>query len=286
VTASWHLPDPVSRPVVIADGSGFDILGGLATGDVSTDRLVQVDPAHGSAHVAGVLALAVHDSAGAALAGRDYVFGGGSYQTVSTVQSWAGGGTASEVGHLPRPRSDLAAVTNGATAYIVGGFDGSNLDADVLSTTDGTTFRAVASLPVPVRYPAVAYAAGMIWVLGGVTTTNESGTLETSAIQKVDLTTGRAAVVGHLPQPLGHAAAVVLAGQVYLLGGRSGSVPSAAIWRLDAATGAVRPAGTLPQARSDAGAVVVDGTAYLVGGEIAGPVAPLDTVVVLRPAPP
>ncbi len=283
VTAPWRLPDPVSRPVVLAGGSGFAVLGGLATGDTSTSRIIQVDPASGSAGVAGALAVAVHDSAGAALGGTDYVFGGGSYSTVSTVQAWSGGGAARPVGHLPAGRSDLAAVTAGSTAYVVGGFDGSVMDPQVLATTDGTTFKTVASLPVPVRYPAVAFAAGALWVLGGVTSTSESGAAETSAIQRIDPATGAAAVVGHLPRPMGHATAVVLDGWVFLLGGRSGAVPSATIWRLDPATATVQPAGTLPQAVSDAGSVVVGGTAYLVGGEVTGPTAPLDTVVVLRP---
>lgn len=280
---SWRLPAAVSRPVVLPDGSGFVILGGLATGDVSTSRVVRVDAAAGTGQQAGSLAVAVHDSAGAVIGGRDYVFGGGSYSTVSTVQSWSAG-AASEVAHLPSPRSDLTAITVGGTAYVVGGFDGTRMDAQVLATSDGTTFRPVATLQIPVRYAAVGYAAGSLWVFGGVTSTSESGALETSAIQRVDLATGKAAVVGHLPEAMGHATAVTLAGQVFVLGGRSGSVPSAAILHLDPAIASVTPAGTLPQALSDAGSVVVGDRAYLVGGEVSGPTHPLDSVVVLRAA--
>src|SRR5579875_2413706 len=104
----WHLPAPVSRPVVLPDGSGFVILGGLATGDVSTSRIVQVDPGTGTSQLAGRLALAVHDSAGAVIGGRWYVFGGGSYSTVATVQAWSSG-TATEQARLPDARSDLSA---------------------------------------------------------------------------------------------------------------------------------------------------------------------------------
>lgn len=277
----WHLPAAVSRPVVLPDGTGFVVLGGLATGDVSTSRVVRVDPATGSAQVAGALARAVHDSAGAVLGGRDYVFAGGSYSTVATVQAWSGG-QASTVGQLPSPRSDLTAVTVGPTAYVVGGFDGTSMDPQVLATTDGATFKSVAALPIPVRYAAVSYQGGDLWVFGGVTSTSEGGTLETSAIQRVDPATGQAAVVGHLPQAMGHATAVRLGGQVFLLGGRSGTTPSSAVWRLDPAKASVVAAGTLPQAVSDAGSVVVGDTAYLVGGEVTGPSAPLDTVVALR----
>lgn len=280
----WHLPAAVSRPVVLPDGAGFVILGGLATGDTSTSRVVHVDPASGSADVAGTLAVAVHDSAGAAFGARDYIFGGGSYVTVSTVQAWTAG-PAVEVGRLPAPRSDLSSVTADGVAYIVGGFDGSRMDDQILSTSDGLTFQAVASLPIPVRYAAVGYTHGALWVFGGVTSTSEGGTSETSAIQRVDLATGDAAVVGHLPEPMGHATAITLAGQVFVLGGRSGSTPSGNILSFDSGTATVQPAGTLPQAISDAGSVVLGNTAYLVGGEVTGPTEPLNTVVLLRQEP-
>ena len=280
--AAWQLPSAVSRPVVLPDGRGFVILGGLASGDVSTSRIVQVDPVAGTSQLAGHLALAVHDSAGAFLAGRALVFGGGSYSTVSEVQSWTAG-TASRLGRLPQARSDLSAVTVGGTAYIAGGFDGTTMTPDVLATSDGVTYRSVATLDVPVRYAAVAVAGQTLWVVGGVTSTSEGGTAETDAIQKVDLTTGQVTVAGHLPQAMGHATAVTLDGSVFVIGGRSGTVPSAAIWRVDPASGTVEPAGHLPEALSDAGSVVVGGTGYLVGGEVTGPTAPLDTVVELRP---
>lgn len=281
-TETWTLPTPVSRPVVVPDGHGFLILGGLASGDVSTSRIVQVDPTTGRAQFAGRLALAVHDSAGAFLGGRALVFGGGSYHTVSAVQAWTGTSTTT-VGHLPDARSDLSAWTLGGTAYIVGGFDGTTMSPDILATSDGVTFRSVAQLVVPVRYAAVAGSGHTLWVVGGVLSTSEGGRAETDAIQKVDLATGQVSVVGHLPQAMGHATALTIDGAVFVVGGRSGTVPSSTIWRVDPASGAVREAGQLPTALSDAGSVVVDGVGYLVGGEVSGPTAPLDTVVQLRP---
>ena len=278
------LPAPVSRPVVLPDGSGFLILGGLATGDVSTARIVAVDPESGRSQLAGSLAVAVHDSAGAELHGEWFVFGGGSFSTVSEVQAWTAG-KATDLGRLPEARSDLSAATTGATAYVLGGFDGSTLTPDVLATTDGVTFRVVAKLAVPVRYGAAAVADGALWIVGGVTGTSEGSTTETDAVQKVDLATGRATVTGHLPQAMGHATAVGLGGQVFVLGGRSGTIPSATIWRLDPNAGTVQSVGQLPQALSDAGSVVVGDTGYLVGGEVTGPTAPLATVYALRVIP-
>ena len=64
------------------------------------------------------------------------------------------------VGNLPAPRSDAQAATIGATSYIVGGFDGTRPDAPVVATTNGQTYRTIATLPVPVRNAAVAALGG------------------------------------------------------------------------------------------------------------------------------
>jgi len=280
----WTLTAAVSRPVVLPDRDGFLVLGGLATGDTSTSSIVQVDPASGESRITGSLAVPVHDSAGAVIGSRFFVFGGGAATSVRFVQAWAAG-PAAEVARLPDARSDLAAATVDGTTYIVGGYDGSAMTPDVLATTDGTAFRSVARLAVPVRYAAVAGTGSTLWVVGGVTSTSEGGTTDTDAVQKVDLSSGRVTVTGRLPQPMGHATALILENQIFVLGGRTGTVPSAAIFRLDPASGALVPAGRLPEPVSDAGSVVVGGVGYLVGGEITGPAQPLDTVVALRPAP-
>jgi hypothetical protein len=281
-TEDWTLPAAVSRPVVLPDGPGFVILGGLATGDTSTARIVAVDPARGVARIVGHLAVAIHDSAGAVIGGRFFVFGGGSTSTISIAQAWAAG-SATEVAALPEARSDLSAVTLDGTTYLVGGFNGSVMAADVLATVNGLSFRPIAALTIPVRYAAVAAIGHTLWVVGGVTSTSEGGTTETDAVQKVDLGSGRTTVAGRIPQPIGHATALSVAGQIFVVGGRTGTGPSAAIWRLNPVTGSLALAGLLPEPVSDAASVVVDGVGYLVGGEVTGPVEPLDTVVALRP---
>ena len=93
------------------------------------------------------------------------------------------------------------------------------------------------------RYAAVAGLGDSLWVIGGVTSTAEGGTSETDAIQHVDLLSGRVTVAGRLPYPMGHATAMVLDGEIFVLGGRSGTVPSAAIWRLDPGSGALHGGG-------------------------------------------
>ena len=170
-------------------------------------------------------------------------------------------------------------MTVGSTAYLVGGYDGASYDAAVLATSNGSTFRTVATLRVPVRYAAVAGSGNDIWVFGGLTPAGL-----TRDIQRVNLATGRAAVVGHLPAPVSGATAVTLAGQVFVAGGLTASgAASRAVLAYDTAHRSVTPAGTLPVPVSNAAAAVVGGTAFLVGGY--GGHRQLPTVTQLRLVP-
>lgn len=259
--ARWRLPVPLSRAVAFPSGNGLLIAGGLLANDTSTAGLLRVDPATGTVRPAGMLVAAVHDAGGIRLRGHDYLFGGGTATSTATVQEIRGA-ASQVVGALPQPRSDLVATAIGGTAYVLGGYDGVSALGNVLATTDGRTFTVVATLQVPVRYPAVAAIGHQVWLFGGRTATGY-----TAAIQRIDVRTGASAVVGQLPTPLAHASAVVLGGQVYLAGGRSAAGTSSQLLVVDRTHATVRVAGTLPGPIADSAAVVVGRTAYLIGGE-------------------
>lgn len=281
--ATLHLPVGVSRAVVVAQGSGLLVLGGLAPGDSSTARVWHVDLRTHNATSGGSLALAVHDASGAALAGSAYVFGGGASTTVASVQRYAGG-RASRVAALPHPRSDSAAAVVGTTAYVVGGFTGSTLARDILATTDGRTFRVVAQLAQGVRYPAVAAVGSDVFVVGGALATTEgtANGAQTAKVQRFDPRTGKVTVIGSLPRALAHATAFSLSGNLYVAGGRHGTAATSDVVQINLRTGAATRVGALPARLSDAAAAVVNGTAWLVGGETTGPAAPVSTIYGLR----
>jgi hypothetical protein len=162
----------------------------------------------------------------------------------------------------------------GGTAYVVGGYDGTNFDATVLATSDGANFSAVAALPIPVRYPAVAALGGRIYVFGGQTATGEP----TAAVQLIDPASRTARVVGTLPEPVTGASATTLQGVLYVVGGESsaagGTAPNPAIWAFDPASRRALAAGVLRVPVSHASIATVGQRAWLVGGETAaGPVA-------------
>lgn len=282
--APYSLAAPLSREVVLPAGGALRVLGGLDASGQTVGGVFDLDPATGSLSKVGQMARAVHDAAGAVVGGRDLVFGGGSPFTTATVQSFGrshGRSDAAIVGALPRGRSDLVALSAGGRAYVLAGYDGSSTEAAVLATADGRSFTRVATLPDPVRYPAAAELGGAIYLFGGADAT---GSRFTTAIQRVDLATGRARVVGNLAAPLAHGAAAVIGGAIYVLGGDgAGGAPTPQIERFDPATDQMSPAGDLPLAVADPGIATIGATTYLVGGEDAA--GSLSTVVEVRPAP-
>jgi N-acetylneuraminic acid mutarotase len=281
VVARWRLPAPRSREVVLATPSGLVVAGGLDAGQVSTSTVWMIAAATGHLTGTGSLAVPVHDATGAVVGPTRFVYAGGNTTTVDDVQRLGRSGSpARVVGHLPQPRSDLVATTAGGSAYVLAGFDGTTSLAPVLRTVDGRHFTTVAQLRETVRYPAVAAVTSSgqttLLVFGG-----EHDGVPIDAVQAVDLATGHTRVVGHLPRPLAHEAAVVLGGSVWLVGGRSHDVLQRQIWRWDPRAQRAVRAGSLPYAVADAGAASTGSAAYVVGGETP---SQTDRVIVLRPA--
>lgn len=279
-TAPWTLAAAVANEVLVTDGRQLLLLGGLDASKLSTAAVVRVDPSTGSSTAAGSLREAVHDSSGVRLGSGALVIGGGgpSENGTADAQLVASSGASTVVGKMPEPRSDHVAAAIGGKIYVLGGYDGSKIVSDVVSTVDGSSFVAVGTLPVPVRYPAVAVVGRSIYLFGGVASTQ--GT-DTAAIQRLDTATGAIGVVGQLPTTLSHASAIVLSGQIFVLGGYVNSVQlSDQILRLDPSTNTATIVARLPAPNSDAAAVVVGGRGYLVGGKSIAR-NPLNSVVTL-----
>ncbi|HEY3096124.1 MAG TPA: hypothetical protein VGK05_04750 [Acidimicrobiia bacterium] len=277
--ASWKLPSPSSREVVLTDGHQLFVVGGLDAAKQTTGSVVRIDPSTGSSQPAGSLVQPVHDAAGAVVNGTYLVVGGGTGEEGSAaVQSFGTDAAGKVVGNLPAPRSDHVAVELDSKVYVVGGFDGHQIIRDVLVSDDGVRYRALGALAEPVRYPAAAAAGGAIYVFGGVTTATGA---DTRAIQKIDPASGQVTVVGQLPATLSHATAVVLGDQVLVLGGFVNNQVTAQVLRFDPRTSAVTGAGSLPAPVTDGAAATVGDTAYLVGGQGTDR-APVAAVVTLK----
>lgn len=277
--------------VVLGDGNRHLVLaGGLTAADTSANGVFRLNVVDGTLTAIATLPVAVHDAAGAVIDGQATVIGGGSTSTFADVQGFPmGGGAASVVAQLPQPRSDDSATTTGSTTVVVGGYDGTTADPSVLTTTNGTTYTVAGTLPVPVRYAAVAALGHNVYVFGGLATSGPDAGQPVRTVQQIDLARGTSSVLSPLPEPLEGASAFTLDGRIFVAGGdtaTAGSGPgaltsSATIWAFiapsttggsgstgaAAGTSSFAAAGTLAEAVSNAGTAVDGAGAWLVGGE-------------------
>ena len=274
------LPAPISGEALAATDQGLLVIGGLDQAGASTDTVLALDPANGKTEAAGSLVEPLHDLAATTVGGLTLAFGGGSATTVASVEEIVPGASGRLVGQLPRPASDLSAVTVGSRAYVVGGYDGAQALGDVLVTKDGSSFNRVAELPVPVRYAAVAELGGVLYAFGGERTDGA----DSRAIQAVDLGSGRARLIGNLPATLAHAAALELAGTIFVLGGREGGAAGREILALDPVARKVSAAGRLPAPLTNSAAAVYSDSGYIVGG-LDATTSPVASVMRLTPKP-
>jgi hypothetical protein len=278
--SSLRLPQPLHGATAAGSGDMLLVIGGADRSDVSTDKVLALDPSTGRVSPAGSLTQPLHDAAAASFGGRTLVFGGGASTSFDTVQELAPGGSAHQIGHLPVAASDLSAVSTGGAIYVLGGFDGQRPVGSVFRTTDGRSLTRVAQLPTAVRYTAAAAIGGRIYAFGGELATGA----DTDQIQEYDTGTGRASVAGHLPQGVDHASAVVLNGVIYLAGGRRSGAASDRILRYDPSRHVVLPAGRLPAPLFDAASATASGVGYLAGG-IGARGTSVDSVVKLSENP-
>lgn len=273
--ASWRLPRPVSRAVAFTDGDHVLLVGGLIAGDHSIGDVIAFDPATGSHDAMADLPQPSHDAAGISLAGEHYLLGGGDAAEIADVQKVGTPSKGGIVGSLPQPRSDLAAAVVGDRAYVLGGYTGSSLPAPVLVTSDGRHFHPHGALAVPVRYAAVAATDDAIYLFGGL---DSSGT-PISDVQRYDIRTGHTRVIGHLPEPLSGASAMVVDGRILVAGGRlaNGAATGAVLlWKHNRLHRVTR----LRHPVANAASVVRGNIGWLLGGEAASDLSTVQTISV------
>ena len=152
------------------------------------------------------------------------------------------------------------------------------LPRSVRRTLAAPPARPRLKLRVPVKAAATARVGERTYVLGGVLASGRP----TDLIQSYVASTHRSRVVGKLPRPVSHAAALTLDRFVYLLGGIAGGSPTRAIIRFAPGRRTVVLAGHLPVPAS--GGIPLASRSrrgYLVGANVPGP-AHLDLEITLR----
>jgi len=243
------------------------LLGGLDVSGVSSADVYRISPATERVALVGQLAVPTHGGAAVALGKRILIFGGADFAPDDLVQAFdPASGTTTVIGHMPSDRADLVAVLVGGRVILLAGFSGVAFVSEVWATRDGRSFSVVGKLAEDVRYPAVAVVGSTIYLFGGLVAGGEYDGTYSTTVQSFDVATGRSAVVGHLPSPLGHARAAVLSGWVLVFGGWTPAGASSLVWRFDPITGAVTRAGTLPEAVADEAIAAIGNRVYLASG--------------------
>lgn len=260
------LTGAVARAVAVVDGPTILVLGGLVGGSSST-TVRRFTPATDAVASAGTLAVATHDAAAVPFGTSALVFGGGEAVTIDQVQTFTPKGSQ-VIGKLPQARSDLVAATVGGRIFVLGGYDGKTDQADVLTSTDGVSYKVVTQLPTPVRYAGVAVVGTTIYLVGG-----EHNGAQTAQIQAVDTAAGTAKVVANLPVPISQESVFVLGGTMFMAGGRSGGAVRNQVDTIDVNSGAITRAGLLPRAAADMAAAQIANDVYLFGGESPTPLS-------------
>jgi N-acetylneuraminic acid mutarotase len=248
--------------VISTQGTGV-LAGGLMPGDLSSDKVYRVTVLGVGAHLPSLVE-PIHDGAGTRLGDGMIIVGGGNTSELSAVEAATGHPPSWRVrGRLPTGRSDLSVITTSRGVLIIGGYDGHGSPRQVLRTIDGRSFTTFASLRQGVRYAAVVAAGNLVWVFGG-----EDRGRELRTTQIIDITARTVRLGPRLPVPLGHAAVMLAASRVLLMGGRNAPHRvTDMMWWFDPRSGRYSPAGRLPYPVADAGLLnAVDG-GYLLGGE-------------------
>src|SRR5262249_56156205 len=118
----------------------------------------------------------------------------------------AGGGGAGGGGGLAAPSSDQAAAVLDGTAYVIGGYTGTQWLDTIIAWRPGRAAKVVAHLHSPLRYAAVTAVGNEIVIAGG---SLPDGTASRDVL--AFRPRSRIVRVGLLPAPTTHAAAATLA---------------------------------------------------------------------------
>ena len=217
--------------------------------------------------------------------------------TTNDLQPWQTSTNA-----VPFPRRHAGAVTANGYVYYLGGLTGAatpvpvnavnfaKLNADGSTSSwicqgtavvtscglAGSAPRNTNSLPAAVYAPAVAYANGYIYVVGGCTDssstaacTTRTNTVYYAQVNK-DGTTGAWQTSANTAYTAGYTGAAVLNGSLYEYGGTNGgaalNTQQSAKLGADGSIGAWINAGTLVNAVFGMSSVVANGNIYMIGG--------------------
>jgi hypothetical protein len=280
---SYHAAPALLAPVLasaaapIPGKTAFTLLGGLDTGDNATATVATIDST--GTHPVGYLPASLFAAAAATVGDEEYLFGGAEGTATTPVPqpliysyTVLGSGAVDQAGELPTGNYGLSAAAIGHTIYLVGGDSGSVTLKTILAwKPHGGAPVSAGTLPIALRYAAVAAVGEQIVIAGGLTASGAPS----NAIFVFDAATRKVRELpAKLPDAIYAASGATLGQLAYVLGGaeltgvapNTSVAPVSTIYSIDPATGKLANAGSLQYPLAEASATVVGSTIYIAGG--------------------
>jgi large repetitive protein len=275
----WNQPLPL-----VELGDGRLAVGEFRGRTTTTARLVILTPVvddgggdAGTWSTGTPLPEATLDAGSAALNGALYVVGGKTSATnrIATVRRYEPASASwTLASSVPGPgREDITVVADAGLMYAFGGASANPFVADSViaavydPASNSWNDAAVLDLPAPVTGAAGVSWNGQIWLIGGL---DQSGNSQ-STVRVFNPDTNSWTLGPSLPAPRDNAGAAVIAGHLYVLGGRNrqgGSGPTTStVWRLTDPDGSWEVRASMPAPRRAFVVGDADGKAQLFGGE-------------------
>lgn len=181
------------------------------------------------------------------------------------------GGRSAEwepVAALQHARAAHAVVATEDAIVALAGIDGAGAPVLAVERFDGVGWRVETRLPGRgLNAPAAVALEGEVYLLGGFDTTSN---MPVDRVDVYALATGRWRTGTPLPAPRGGHAAVVLAGQIHVIGGGNSQSTIADHDVYDPTTRVWSARAGLPRAAGSVAAVVYEGKVLAIGGRSGG----------------
>jgi len=211
------------------------------------------------------MAASVEETPASAAGAGVYVFGGNAGGPTARSFRLAPGATAwTEIAAMPGPRSQGAAVAQGRSIYVVGGYDGQRLAAPTYAyEANADRWRQVAAIPTPRDHLAAALVAGRVCAVGG---RRLSLTTNLATLECYDPGADRWEKAPDAPTARGGVGAAAVGDRLVFVGGEQPSGTYKEVELFDAGSGRWSRLPDLPTPRHGIGVVAVGRTVYVMSG--------------------
>ena len=191
---------------------------------------------------------------------------------------------------LPQPLGEITSAVIGKKWYVMGGYDGANVQAQGIVTeydAASESWTVKKNMLVPAHHASAVALDGKVYVFGGFV--GRPGTKAWQPIANAvmyDPATDSWKELAPMPTPRGSACAVVVDGKIFVIGGAHANIPGkpgneplvlgapvpqivvGTVEEYDPATNTWRTRAPMPTGRNHFFAGVVDGKIYAVNGRI------------------